>query len=314
MYKIGIDLGGTNTVAGLVDENGRILDRASVKTNLPTTMERIVESIIRLTHRLLEDHGLSCRDLVCLGVGVPCTATKETGCMENADHLGFPGGQLVAPLHQALQIPIFLENDANAAAWGEYRAGHYDADSFFLVTLGTGIGGGIICNGMLLPGINYAAGELGHMSIDLNGNPCICGRRGCFETYASATALIGQAKKAMQSDSTTLLWQLCDGNAADIEAKTVFTAAARGDRLALQLIDNYTTYLAEGLTNIVNIFAPAYLCIGGGVSHAGDQLLIPVKEKIYQRMYAQTGAKKPQIVLAKLHNDAGILGAALLEN
>ncbi len=314
MYKIGIDLGGTNTVAGLVDENGHILDRASVKTNLPTTMERIVASIIQLTHRLLDDHGLSCRDLASLGVGVPCTANKETGCMEDADHLGFPGGQLVAPLHQALQIPIFIENDANAAAWGEYRAGHYGADSFFLVTLGTGIGGGIICNGKLLPGINHAAGELGHMSIDLKGNPCVCGRRGCFETYGSATALICQTKKAMEADKSTLLWQVCGGNAANVEAKTVFTAAAQGDRLAAQLIDDYTTYLAEGLTNIVNILAPAYLCIGGGVSHAGDRLLIPVRDKIYQRMYAKAEAKKPQIVLAKLHNDAGILGAALLEN
>lgn len=314
MYKIGIDLGGTNTVAGLVDENGQIIDRAAVKTDLPTTIEKIVSSILHLTNILLENHALTVQDVVSLGVGVPCTANKETGCMEDADHLGFPGGQLIAPLRQALQIPIYIENDANAAAWGEYRAGHYGADSFFLVTLGTGIGGGIICNGKLLSGINHAAGELGHMTIDLQGNPCVCGRRGCFETYASATALIRQAKAAMAGNSTTLLWQLCGSNTEKLEAKTVFAAAAQGDALAQKLINEYTTYLAEGLTNIVNIFAPAYLCIGGGVSHAGDQLLTPVKEKIYQRMYAKTGTKKPQIVLAQLHNDAGILGAALLEN
>lgn len=314
MYRIGIDLGGTNTVAGLVDDHARILDRATEKTNLPTTIERIVQSILRLTAMLLQRNGLSIDQISSMGIGVPCTANKRSGCMEDADHLGFSGGQLVLPLHQALNIPIFIENDANAAAWGEYQWGHYETDSFFLVTLGTGIGGGIITGGKLCPGVNHAAGELGHMSIDLHGNPCVCGRRGCFETYASATALIAQAKAAMEKDDSTSLWQLCGGDIEKLEAKTVFSAALQKDTLAEALIDQYTTYLAEGLTNIVNILAPAYLCIGGGISYAGEQLLAPVTEKIYARMYAKIGCIKPRIILAKLHNDAGILGAALLEN
>lgn len=314
MYRIGIDLGGTNTVAGLVDENAQILDRASEKTNLPTTIERIVQSILRLTTTLLQRNALALDQIASMGVGVPCTANKESGCMEDAQHLGFSSGQLVQPLRQALHIPVYIENDANAAAWGEYLGGHYDTDSFFLVTLGTGIGGGIISGGELCPGVNHAAGELGHMSIDLHGNPCVCGRRGCFETYASATALIAQAKAAMKHDTSTALWQLCGGDIEKIEAKTVFSAALQKDVLSEKLIDQYTTYLAEGLTNIINILAPAYLCIGGGVSHAGEQLLSPVTEKIYARMYAKTGCIKPRIILARLHNDAGILGAALLHH
>lgn len=312
MYRIGIDLGGTNTVAGLVSGD-QIIDRQQVKTALPTTIEAIVANILALTQALLGRNGLTIGDIASLGVGVPCTADKSTGRMEDAHHLGFPGGQLVAPLHEALGIPVYIENDANAAAWGEYRAGQYGGEGFILVTLGTGIGGGIIVGGHIHPGVNHAAGELGHMTIDLHGNPCICGRRGCFETYASATALINQARQAMVNDRASALWALCGGQLQNVEAKTVFTAAQSGDPLAQQLLEQYITYLAEGLTNILNIFAPDCLCIGGGISHAGDQLLIPLKEKIYANLYAQTGPK-PRILLARLHNDAGILGAALLEN
>lgn len=311
MYKIGIDLGGTNTVAGLVADR-RIIDRQEVKTCLPTTPEQIIANILALTQALLRRNGLTIGDITSLGVGVPCTADKSTGRMEDAHHLGFPGGQLVVPLREALGIPVYIENDANAAAWGEYQAGRF-GDSFILVTLGTGIGGGIIIGGQLRPGVNHAAGELGHMTIDIHGNRCICGRRGCFETYGSATALIAQARQTMADDPGSLLWALCGGDLQNVEAKTVFTAAAKGDPLTQRLLDQYITYLAEGLTNILNIFAPNCLCIGGGISHAGDQLLIPLKEKIYANLYAQTG-QKPEIVLAQLRNDAGILGAALLEN
>lgn len=300
MYRIGIDLGGTNTAAGLVDVQGHILDWASVKTNLPTSVERIVSDIAHLTGLLLERNGLQKADIRSVGVGVPCTANIETGWMEDADHLGFPGAPLVEPLEQALGMHVAIGNDADAAALGEFRGGGYEGDSFVLVTLGTGIGGGIILGGRLYTSINNAAGELGHMTIHMDGVPCGCGRNGCFEVYASATALIRQA---------------CDATGEQIsEAKTVFDRAATGDKVCVSVLDQYTTYLAEGLANIINIFGPHWLCIGGGVSAAGDALLEPVRRKTYERVFAKNAKKNTQIILAKLHNDAGILGAALLEN
>ena len=299
MYRIGIDLGGTNTAAGLVDEKGNIVDRESVKTNLPTTPERIVGDMIALCRKLMERNGLQNQDVCSVGVGVPCTANKETGCMEDADHLGFSSGPLTAPLREALGLPVYIENDANAAAWGEYRAGQYEADSFLLVTLGTGIGGGIIQGGKLVTGVNNAAGELGHMTICMDGEPCGCGLRGCFEVYGSASALIRQAREATGEPIA--------------EAKEVFDRAAAGEQVFVRLLDTYTSYLAVGLSNLINIFGPAYICIGGGVSHAGGALLQPVREKTYGRMFAKAANRKPQIILARLHNDAGILGAAWLE-
>ena len=298
MYRIGIDLGGTNTVAGLVDSQGKILDTKMVKTNLPTTLERIVENIRVLTLQLMQEHGLSHQQIVSVGVGVPCTADPKTGWMQDADHLGFPGGPLVAPLEEALGLRVHIGNDADAAALGEFRGAGHAGGSFVLVTLGTGIGGGIILGGQLYKSINNAAGELGHMTIRMDGEPCCCGRKGCFEAYGSASALIRQACQATGETIT--------------EAKTVFDRAAAGDPACVSVLDAYTTYLAEGFANIINIFGPDVLCIGGGVSAAGDALLKPVREKTYARVFAKNAANNTQIILARLGNDAGIIGAAFL--
>lgn len=299
MYRIGIDLGGTNTVAGLVDEKGVIIDCESVKTNLPTNFSRIVGDITTLCRTLMERSGLENKDITLVGVGVPCTANRQTGWMEDADHLGFSGGPLVGELEKALGLPVAIGNDADCAAWGEYRAGNYDSDSFLMITLGTGVGGGIILGGQLVTGVNNAAGELGHMTIAMDGEPCGCGHRGCFEAYASASALIRHAREVSGEAIT--------------EAKEVFDRAAAGEKPFVQVLDAYTTYLAVGISNLINIFGPGYICLGGGVSMAGDALLLPVREKTYQRMFARAAERKPQIILAKLGNDAGILGAALLE-
>ena len=299
MYRIGIDLGGTNTAAGLVDDQGKILDRASVKTNLPTDPQRIVQDMVYLTNLLLERNSLQKEQVALVGVGVPCTANAQTGWMQDADHLGFPGAPLVEPLEKALGLPVAMGNDADAAALGEFCGGGYDGNSFVLVTLGTGIGGGIILGGKLYRSCNNAAGELGHMAIHMDGDPCVCGGRGCFETYGSATALIRQAREATGEDIT--------------EAKTVFDRAQAGDAVCQAVLDRYFTYLAIGFANIINIFGPDHLCIGGGVSAAGDALLKPVIEKTYERVYAKDAKQNTKIVLAQLHNDAGILGAAMLE-
>ena len=312
MYRIGIDLGGTNIVAGLVDKSLKIIDKCSVKTNVPRSIEDIVSDMVWMVTTLIERNHLSTEAVVSVGVGVPCTANPVNGHMEDANNLGFDDTPFLTLLQAQLSCPVYFDNDANVAAWGEYRSGDYRDDSFVMVTLGTGIGGGIILNGKLWPGINGAAAEFGHMSIAYNGVPCNCGRRGCFEAMASANALIRMAREEMPTAKDSLLWQLCGGDTEKVEAKTVFDGAAAGDPTAANLLDTYTTYLAEGITNIINIFQPAVLCIGGGVSRAGDALLLPLREKVAQRIYSQNSKRNTIIELAKLDNDAGVLGAALL--
>lgn len=314
MYRIGIDLGGTNTAAGLVDDSLKIIDKISVPTVLPTDPDSLTDGMAMLVRQLLSRNQLSAKEIHCIGVGVPCTANEENGCMEDAAHLGFESGAFLEPLRKKTGIPVFFGNDANAAALGEYSTGGYDQDSLIMVTLGTGIGGGIILNGKLWSGINYAAAEFGHMTIRTDGVPCICGRRGCFETYGSGYALIRRTRECMETDRDSLLWQLCGGNPDKVEAKTLFDGAKAGDTAALQILDGYTTDLADGLANIINIFQPAVLCIGGGISKAGDILLQPLRKKTALRICTKNAKRNTQIILARADNDAGIIGAALLGN
>lgn len=312
MYRIGIDLGGTNIVAGLVDENLKIVDTRSIKTDAPRSVQSIVDDMARLAYTLMERNHLTAADVASVGVGVPGTANPQNGHLEDANNLGFEDVPLLPLLAQKLPVPVHFDNDANVAALGEYLAGGYGEDSFVMVTLGTGIGGGIILGGKLWPGINGAAAEFGHMTVDMHGVSCNCGRRGCFEALASANALIAQAQEAMASQPESLLWKLCGGDMQKVEAKTVFDGAAAEDPVSRKVLDTYLTYLAEGITNIINIFQPAVLCIGGGVSHAGDALLLPLRERVEKSIYSKNAKINTRIELAKLHNDAGVLGAALL--
>lgn len=317
MYRLGVDLGGTNIVVGLVDEAMNIADKVSCKTNLPRSAESIIEDIAGLCRKILNDNRLTDADVAAVGVGVPGTANQKTGCVEYANNLGFDHVPFVKMLGRLIKWPIYMDNDANAAAWGEYKAGGYTESSFVMITLGTGIGSGIILDGRLLQGVNYAAAELGHTTINFKGKPCNCGRTGCFEAYGSATALIEQTRCAMSKEleaggKKSLLWKLCEEELHRIEAKNVFDAVKENDPLAKKLLDDYTTYLAEGIANIINILQPAVLCIGGGVSKAGDMLLAPVREKTGKLIYSRNSAVNTEITLAKKDNDAGIIGAALL--
>lgn len=312
MYRIGIDLGGTNIVAGLVEQDFRIVDKCSVKTRVPRSVESMAADMAQMAQTLLERNRLLWQDVASVGVGVPGTANPENGHMEDANNLGFDDVPFLTLLAEKIPVPVHFGNDANVAAWGEYLTGGYQEDSFVMVTVGTGIGGGIILGGSLWPGINGAAAEFGHMTIDYDGVPCNCGRRGCFEAMASANALIAQAREQMRKHPESLLWSLCGGNAAKVEAKTVFDGAVAGDETARELLDTYITYLAEGVANVINIFQPAVLCVGGGVSRAGEALLLPLREEVARRIYSRNSKRNTRIELAKLDNDAGILGAALL--
>lgn len=312
MHRIGVDLGGTNIVAGLVDEEYRILDRVSVKTNVPRAAESIITDIAGLVSELCERNNIAQGDIESIGVGVPGTINEDTGYVEFSNNLGFEMVPFIRLLGDMVEAPVHFGNDANAAALGEYLAGGYNVKSFVMITLGTGIGSGIILDGKLIKGINFAASELGHTVIKMGGELCTCGRKGCFEAYASATALIRDTRRSLPERKDSVIWKLCDGDIGKVEAKNVFDAVKLEDELAKELFWNYTEYLAEGIANIINIIQPELVCIGGGVSKAGDMLLAPVKEKVAGKIFSKNSAKNTDIKLARLGNDAGIIGAAML--
>lgn len=313
-YYIGIDLGGTNIAAGLVTPKGELLASVSRPTGRGRGAKEIVADMAAAAREAAQSGGAAWEAVTRVGVGVPGTANKETGVVEFANNLGFHHEPLVRYLEEAMPgKTIVFDNDANAAAWGEYAAGAgKGVESMIAVTLGTGVGGGIILDGRLYEGINYAAGELGHFVIALDGIPCNCGRRGCYEAYASATALIRQTQKAMEQNPDSLLWELVGGELDRVEGKTVFDGVRRNDPTAVGVLKQYTRYVGVGLVDLINVFQPELICIGGGISKAGDLFLEPLRAIIAKESYTRTAKRQTRLTVASLGNDAGIIGAALL--
>lgn len=316
MYCIGIDLGGTTIKAGIVDETYQIVKADAVPTQASKGAEAMVKDMADLVSGLLSDTEIPMSEIAAIGLGVPGTANKETGMVEYANNLGFENEPLVPLLQKYFDKPIYFDNDANAAAWGEYLAGcGRGHKSMVMVTLGTGVGGGVILDGELYEGCNYAAGEFGHFVIQCEGLPCNCGRHGCFEMYASASGLIRMTKEAMQAEEekNSILWELCKKNPENVNGKLLFEAVAGEDETAKKVLDKYIYYLSVGITDIINMFQPEILCIGGGISKAGDVILAPLKKLVDEQVYTRTSKVKTEIVIASLDNDAGIIGAAMLQ-
>lgn len=312
MYDIGIDVGGTGITAGLVDNECRLIAGKSIATDRNMTTGGMAETLMRLVRELMAENGVNSSGVQTIGVGVPGTANARTGRIEYANNLPFCQGNFRQLLQRQTSKKVYFENDANAAAWGEYLVLDNKPKSFLMVTLGTGVGGGIILDGKILRGVNYAAGELGHMTIRYNGIPCNCGRRGCLEAYASAEALIARAKRAMDKKKKSLLWELCGENQGNMNAKLVFDAYRQGDKTAVKVVRKYADYLSEGLANIINILQPEMLCIGGGVSKSADILMPLLRERVQEKIYSRDSAENTELTAAKLDNDAGIIGAAKL--
>lgn len=215
-------------------------------------------------------------------------------------------------ISESIDKPVFIENDANAAAYGEYVAGAAKgAKNAVCITLGTGVGGGIIVDGKIYAGSNFAGAEIGHTVIEVDGAQCSCGRKGCFEAYSSATGLIRMSKEAMAQFPDSIMNKMAEEK-GKVTARTSFDAMRAGDKPAKDVVDKYIKYLAAGITNTINIFQPDVLCIGGGVCNEGDPLLLPVKALVEKEDFASNSAKRTEIVIAKLGNDAGIIGAAFL--
>lgn len=309
-YYLGIDLGGTNIAAGVVNQEYKIVGSKKVPTNRQRPAEEIVKDIALTAMEAVKDAGLDMEMIESVGIGSPGTVDSERGVIEYANNLDFRDLPIADMLYQKLRRPVFAENDANAAAYGEFLAGSAKgAKHAVCITLGTGVGGGIIIDGRIYSGFNFAGAELGHTVIDMNGPLCTCGRRGCFEVFSSATGLIRMTKEAMEAHPESIMHDMMGDH---VSGRLAFNAMRAGDIAAKEVVDKYISCLAAGIANTINIFQPQILCIGGGVCNEGDALLIPLKDKVFREIYTKNGSRNTEIVIASLGNDAGIIGAAFL--
>ncbi len=311
-YYVGIDLGGTNIVAGVVDEEYNIIAKASTKTNCPRPEKEIADDMARMALEAVKNANLTIDDIEWVGVGTPGIANSETGIIEYSNNLGFKNTPMVKYIQEKIDKPVFIENDANAAAYGEFVAGAAKGSkNAVCITLGTGVGGGIIIDGKIYSGSNFAGAEIGHTVVHVDGAQCSCGRKGCFEAYSSATGLIRMTNEAIAEHKDSIMAKSAEEK-GKVTARTSFDCMRAGDKYAKAVVDKYIKYLAAGITNTINIFQPDVLCIGGGVCNEGDPLLLPVKALVKEEVYTRNSDKNTEIVIAKLGNDAGIIGAAFL--
>ena len=314
MYTIGIDLGGTNIVASVVDDDYNIIGTSKTPTNSPRSADEIFDDIADVCEEAVKTAGLTMEDIDSVGMGTPGTVNQD-GIIEFANNLAFnnvPARTMLAKRINKPEEKVFIENDANCAALGEAYAGCGNgAKDFVAVTLGTGVGSGVIIGGKIVNGVNYAGGECGHMVIVVDGEQCSCGRKGCWEAYASATALIRQTKKAMEEYPDSLMHKLAKEE-GKVSGRTAFDAMRLGDIAGIKVVDDYIKYVACGLINIVTALQPEIICIGGGICNEGETLMKPLRRFVQSERYSIHSKIQTKIVKAELGNDAGVIGAALL--
>ena len=316
MYLIGIDVGGMSIKGGIVDsDNGKILVQYAIPTTTKYTKEySISEDIAKVIDYILNEANMKIDDIVGIGIGQPGSIDSERGVIRYSNNIALENVPVVDELHKKYNLPIYISNDANCAALGEYvfGAGRGYKDIVF-ITLGTGVGSGIIIDGKLFEGRAGAGAEAGHMVIVVDGEKCNCGSRGCWETYASATALIRQTKAAMElpENKDSLMHQIA-AEEGKVSGKTAFVAAKKGDKGGQAVVDQYIRYIGVGLVNMANIFRPDAILIGGGISKEKEYLTNPLQKMMDTEAFG--GKFNPRVVVktASLQNDAGILGAAAL--
>ncbi|HHX60943.1 MAG TPA: ROK family protein [Epulopiscium sp.] len=311
MYYIGIDLGGTNIAIGLVNTEGEIVKDKSIPTLKERGIEVICQDMIELCKDLMRQNNLTKEDIHSIGIGTPGTVDSEKGIIVYANNIAIDNFPITKIMRDSLDIPVYVANDADCAALGEVTAGAAKGcTNAVILTLGTGVGGGLVLNGEIYKSSFPGAGELGHHVIAYDGRQCNCGRKGCFEVYGSATALISDAQEAAKNNPDSKLNYYIGGDISKMNAKIPFDAAQGGDVIAQGVVDQYLNYLACGISNVINIFKPEMIIIGGGVSRQKENLTQPLTQKVSQQIYAQEMQTK--IEVATLGNDAGIIGAAML--
>ena len=316
MYTIGVDLGGTNIAIGICDEKLNLIKKGSVPTGAERAGEEIIKDMATLAKRLLDEAGISIDEVDYAGIASPGSVNTKDGVVEFAGNLPFKNFPIRDIFKKYLPVErVYVANDANAAALGEALAGSAKgADSCVMVTLGTGVGGGIIINGKIFAGgLNSGGAEIGHIVLVHGGRQCTCGRRGCWEAYSSATALTEMTREKMTELSIkgipSLLFKHAEAE-GKVSARTAFSAMKEGDAFGKELVDEYIAYLANGITNMIIIFQPEVLIIGGGVCNEREYLTAPLKKLVDTEQFSRNNPEKTKIVIATLGNDAGIIGAA----
>ncbi|MBE6022983.1 MAG: ROK family glucokinase [Cellulosilyticum sp.] len=314
MYYLGVDLGGTTIKVGLVNETYQIIQSISGPTGRERSFEEVLKDMAMLCKAVMDKEGITEEDIHSIGIGSPGIASPNEGVILSSSNLNFDHVNVRHEIQKYIHTDVYVENDANCAALGEVICGAAKGeDNVIVVTLGTGVGGGIIANGKINRGSFFGAGEIGHQVISFEGGlQCGCGRKGCWEQYASATALIRQAKEAVAKHPESQILALAkDGKIENINAKVVFDAAKTGDKVASDVLETYYKYIACGLTNLINTLEPSMIVLGGGMSAQKEYLTNPVTKYVQEEMYGGLSLKT-KITAATLGNDAGIIGAAFL--
>ncbi|MBP3328503.1 MAG: ROK family protein [Clostridia bacterium] len=307
-YTIGVDIGGTNIVVGIIDESYNVVTKESFKTNAPRSAEEICDDIISSYMHLSQEAGISLDEIE--EIGIACPGIIKDGVVVSATNLKFTDTPLKSITEEKTGLRCEVCNDANAVALAEYIVSDdEDIHSLVAVTIGTGIGGGIVIDGKIIDGFNGAGAELGHITVEKDGRSCACGSKGCLETYCSASALVKETKKAMIDHPDSKLWEICS-DINDVDGKTVFRAAELGDKVSQEVLDTFLNYLSIGVINMITLLQPEVLCIGGGMSKEKDALIEPLKKLVIENSLTKNLAEKTTIKTAVLFNDAGLVGAA----
>ncbi len=312
MYTIGIDIGGITIKIGLVDQNGKIIDKNRSQT--ADTPKKCISNMVNQINELLLRNNLTIKDILGIGVGCPGSVFSESGIVDVLTNVkGWVNINLRKELQKYFDVPVKISNDANVAILAEVKYGcAKNKQNAVMFTLGTGVGGGIVVDGKLVEGGFSHGAELGHITLILNGLQCTCGRKGCVEKYVSATALIEQTKTQMLIDKDSKMWQQVDGDIEKVDGLIAFTCELMGDKSAKLVVDNYIMYLSESILSMLNIFRPEVFIIGGGVSGQGENLRRRVVDYLEKYSYGYPNAPKTEIAIATLGNDAGIIGASSL--
>ena len=313
-YYLGFDLGGTNMVAGVVDEEYNIISKKSIPTKAGRSVDEITYDMAEVSKEAVRQARLELTDISSWGIGMPSCINPATNTLVHLNNFGWKNVPIFDYLKKYISLPTYLSNDANCAAYGEVLAGaarrYSDA---IMLTLGTGVGGGIVINNKIYSGYDTMGAELGHTKIVYNGVQCTCGQYGCLESYCSSTALIRRTKEAVKEKPGSLILEMAGHDPNKIDGEMVFESSKKGDALAAELVDEYISYLAAGLSSFIVIFRPQVIILGGGIAHAGDMLLEPLNKKLYTCTFAAEVIGIPKVIRAELGNDAGLIGAAFLE-
>jgi glucokinase len=312
MYYIGVDLGGTGIKAGVVDEKGVILAKASCPTGVERGHAAVIRDMAALCGEAAEKSGISMDEVKAVGIGIPGIFDPATNLVPFCTNLQWHQVPILDEMHKYLDKPIYVGNDATVAGLAESVAGvSSDVKNSVFITLGTGVGGGVVMDGKVFSGPHGIATEVGHMITVAGGEMCTCGNRGCWERYASATAIIREGRKCAEANPQSAIAKAVNGDLDEITAKLVIDLAKDGDPDAMKIFDEYVYHLCVGLVNLINVYDPEVIALGGGVSHSGEFLINAVREKLPEMVFFKT-MPYARVELAQLGNDAGIIGAAML--